>query len=163
MTLRTIVIFLNEIYSKGPKQNYITNKIDVYHIDATWFLDILDSKDYGPKKKTGYRYILVKLDNFSNFARTLALKNQNAQLIEHSFETFPIVLNGKPNLIETVDAKAFVNRTSTDFLNKNNIKRYGSYTFLGVVFGERFNRTIRNFLKRPVLKNDIIGTIYNKQ
>ena len=51
MTQKNIKIFINEIYSKGPKRNYATNKTDVYYIDDVWSLDILDLKDYGPEKK----------------------------------------------------------------------------------------------------------------
>ena len=40
MTQKTIKTFINEISGKGPKQNYITNKTDVYHIDDNWSLDI---------------------------------------------------------------------------------------------------------------------------
>ena len=47
MTQKAIRIFLNEIYSKPPKKHYTTNKTDVYHIDKTWSLVILDLKDYG--------------------------------------------------------------------------------------------------------------------
>ena len=45
MTQKNIKIFINEIYSKPPKKNYITNKTDVYYIDDIWSLDILDLKD----------------------------------------------------------------------------------------------------------------------
>ena len=45
MTQKNIKIFINEIYSKPPKKYYSTNKTDVYHIDDTWSLDILDFKD----------------------------------------------------------------------------------------------------------------------
>ena len=51
MTQKTINIFTKEIYFKGSKQKYITNKTDVYYIDNIWGLDILDSKDYRPEKK----------------------------------------------------------------------------------------------------------------
>ena len=47
MTQKNFEIFINEIYSKGPKTNYATNKTDVYHIDDIWSLNILDLKDYG--------------------------------------------------------------------------------------------------------------------
>ena len=40
MTRKTINIFTNEDYSKGPKQNYMTNKTILYHIDDTWSLDL---------------------------------------------------------------------------------------------------------------------------
>ena len=37
-----------------------------------------------------------------------------------------------------------------DFLNKNNIKIFSRNSSYGAIFAERFNRTIRNLLKRPV-------------
>ena len=49
MTQKSIKNFINESYSKPPKQNYTTNKTDFCHIDEIWSLDILDLKDYGPE------------------------------------------------------------------------------------------------------------------
>ena len=51
MSQKNLNLFINEIFSKGPKKNYATNKTDVYHIDDFWSFDILDPKDYGPEKK----------------------------------------------------------------------------------------------------------------
>ena len=85
MSQKNIKIFINEIYSKPPKKYNPTNKTDVYHIDDIWFLDILDLKDYGPENNKGYRYVLVVIDNFSNFGWTVPLKNKNAQTIKDSF------------------------------------------------------------------------------
>ena len=48
MTQKSIKIFINEIYSKGPQKSYPTNKTDVYQIYDIWSLDILDLKHYGP-------------------------------------------------------------------------------------------------------------------
>ena len=97
MTQKAIEIFINEIYSKGPKKNYPTNKTDVYHIDDIWSLDILDLKNYDPKNNRGYRYVLVVIDNFSKFGWTVPLKNKNAQTIKDSFEN--ISENSKKNQI----------------------------------------------------------------
>ena len=124
MTQKDIKIFINEIYSKPPKKNYITNKTDVYHIDDIWSLDILDLKDYGPKNNRGYRYVLVTIDNFSKFGWTIPLKKKNAQTIKDSFETILIGSKRKPNLIETDRGKEFYNNIFQDFLNKNDIKLY---------------------------------------
>ena len=77
---------MNEIYSKPPKKYYATNKTNVYYIDDTWSLDILDLKDYGPENNRNYRYVLVIIDNFSKFGWTIPLKNKNAQKIKDSFE-----------------------------------------------------------------------------
>ena len=95
MTQKFIKIFINEIYSKPTRKNYATNKTDVYHIDDTWSLDILDLKDYGPENNRGYRYVLVTIDNLSKYGWTLPLKNKNAQTIKDSFEN--IVIGSKKN------------------------------------------------------------------
>ena len=165
MTQKNIKIFINEIYSKPPKKNYITNKTDVYYIDDIWFLDILDLKDYGPENNRGYRYVLVTIDNFSKFGWTIPLKNKKAQTIKDSFETILINSKRKPNLIETDRGKEFYNNIFQDFLNKINIKLYSRNTSLGAVFAERFNRTIRDLLKKIVFEQgdgnwiDILQTI----
>ena len=99
MTQNNIKIFINEIYSKPPKKYYPTNKTDVYHIDDTWSLDILDLKDYGPENNRGYRYVLVAIDNFSKFGWTSPLKNKNSQTIKDSFENILINSKRSPILI----------------------------------------------------------------
>ena len=73
MNHKNIKTFIDEIYSKGPKRNYLTNKTDVYHIDDVWSLDILDLKDYGPENNRNYRYVLVVINIFSKFGWTVPL------------------------------------------------------------------------------------------
>ena len=165
MTQKNIKIFINEIYSKPPKKNYITNKTDVYHIDDIWSLDILDLKDYGPENNRGYRYVLVTIDNFSKFGWTIPLKNKNAQTIKDSFENILTNSKRKPSLVESDRGKEFYNNIFRDFLNKNDIKLYSRNSSYGAVFAERFNRTIRDLLKKIVFENgdakwiDILPTI----
>ena len=172
MSQKNIKIFINEIYSKPPKKIYITNKTDVYHIDDTWSLDILDLKDYGPENNRGYRYVLVIIDNFSKFGWTIPLKNKNAQTIKDSFESILINSKRKPNLIETDRGKEFYKNIFQEFLNKNNIKLYSRNSSYGAVFAERFNRTITDLLKKIVFQHgdanwiDVLPTItkqYNKK
>ena len=165
MSQKNIKIFINEIYSKPPRKYYPTNKTDVYHIDDIWSLDILDLKDYGRENNRGYRYVLVTIDNFSKFGWTTPLKNKNAQTIKDSFENILISSKGKPNLIESDRGKEFYNNIFQEFLNKNNIKLYSRNSSYGAVFAERFNRTIRDLLKRPVFEKgdgnwiDVLPTI----
>ena len=165
MTQKNIKIFINEIYSKGPKKNYATNKTDVYHIDDIWSLDILDLKDYGPENNRGYRYVLVIIDNFSKYGWTIQIKNKNAQTIKDSFENILISSKRKPNLIETDRGKEFYNNIFQDILNKNNIKLYSRNSSNSAVFAERFNRTIRDLLKKVVFEKgdgnwiDVLPTI----
>ena len=165
MTQKNIKIFINEIYSKPPKKYYPTNKTNTYNIDDIWSLDILDLKDYGPKNNRGYRYVLVTIDNFSKFGWTVPLKNKNAQTIKDSFENILITSKRSPNLIESDRGKEFYNIIFQEFLNKNNIKLYSRNTELGAVFAERFNRTIRDLLKKIVFQHgdanwiDVLPTI----
>ena len=165
MTQKNIKIFINEIYSKPPRKYYPTNKTDVYYIDDIWSLDILDLKDYGPENNRGYRYVLVTIDNFSKFGWTSALKNKNAQSIKDSFENILINSKRKPNLIESDRGKEFYNNIFQDFLIKNNIKLYSRNSSYGAVFAERFNRTIRDLLKKIVFERgdgnwiDVLQTI----
>ena len=165
MTQKNIEIFINEIYSKPPKRNYATNKTDVYYIDDIWSLDILDLKDYGRENNRSYRYVLVTIDKFSKYGWTIPLKNKNAQTIKDSFENILISSERSPNLIETDRGKEFYNNIFQDFLNKNKIKLYSRITSLGAVFAERFNRTIRDLLKKVVFEKgdgnwiDVLPTI----
>ena len=165
MTQKNIKIFINEIYSKPPKKYYPTNKTDVYYIDDIWSLDILDLKDYGPENNRGYRYVLVTIDNFSKFGWTIPLKNKNAQTIKNSFENILTSSKRKPNLVESDRGKEFYNNIFQDFLNKNNIRLYSRNSSYGAVFAERFNRTIRDLLKKIVFEQgdakwiDILPTI----
>ena len=165
MTQKNIKNFINEIYSKPPRKNYPTNKTDVYHIDDIWSLDILDLKDYGPENNRVYRYVLVTIDNFSKFGWTSPLKNKNAQTIKDSFENILTSFKRKPNLIETDRGKEFYNNIFQEFLNKINIKLYSRNSSYGAVFAERFNRTIRDLLKKIVFEQgdanwiDVLPTI----
>ena len=71
----------------------------------------------------------------------------------------------KPNLIESDRGKEFYNNIFQDFLNKNNIKLYSRNSSYGAVFADRFNRTIRDLLKKPVFEKgdgnwiDVLPTI----
>ena len=152
MTQKNIKIIINEIYSKPPNKNYTTYKTDVYHIDDIWSLGILDLNDYGPKNNRGHRYVLVIIDSFSNFGWTVILKNKNAQTIKDSFEIILLDSKRKPNLIKSDRGREFYNNIFQDFLSKNNINTYSRNSSYGAVFAERFNRTIRDLLKRPVFQ-----------
>ena len=165
MTQKNIKLFINQIYFKPPEKNYATNKTDVYHIDDTWSLDILDLKDYGPENNRGYRYLLVIKYNFSKFGWTVPLKSKNAITMKVFFESILIRSKRKPNLIETDRGKEFFNNIFQSFLNNNNIKLYSRNTYLGAVFAERFDKSIRDLLKKPVFERgdgnwiDILSTI----
>ena len=88
MTQKNIKTIKNEIYSRGPKKNYDTNKTNVYYIDNIWSLDILDLKHFGTENNRGYRSVLVIIDNFSKYGLTIPLKNKNASTIKRLFRKY---------------------------------------------------------------------------
>ena len=97
MTQKNIKMFINELYSKPPLGYYATNKSDVYHIEDTWSLDILDLKDYGLENNRSYRYVLDITDIFSKFGWTVPIKNKNVQTRKDSFKN--ILISSKENHI----------------------------------------------------------------
>ena len=88
----------------------------------------------------------------SKFGWVTPLRNKSSQTIVDEFSKIINNSKRKPNLIETDDGKEFVNKIFNEFLKVNNIKRYSRYTSKGAVFAERFNKTIRNLLKKPVFE-----------
>ena len=156
---------MSEIYSKPAKKNYPTNKTGIFHIDDIWILDILYLKDYGLENNRGYIYVLVIIDIFSKFGWLVPIKNKNAITIKDSFEKILKSSKRKPGLKESDRGKKFYNNIFQEFLNKNNNKIYSRNTSLGAVFAERYNRTIRDLLKRPVSESggrnwiDVLPTI----
>ena len=105
-----------------------------------------------PKNNWGYRYTLVVIDNFSKFGWTITLKSKYAQSKTDAFSQTVKTSRHKPNLLETDDGKKYVNKNFNLFLNSNKVKRYSRKTSFGAVFAERFDRTIRNVLKKPVFE-----------
>ena len=129
-------------------------------------------KSYAPENKRGYRYVLVVIDNFSELGWTLILKYKNSQKVKDSSEKILINSKRSPNLVETQRGKELLSEAFTDFLNEIINKVYSRSASSGAVFAERFNRTIRDLLKRPVfLKRDgnwilLLSTLtkqYNKR
>ena len=123
MTQKSIKIFFNEIYSKPPKKNYVTNRTDVYHIDEIWSLDILDFEDYGPENNRINRYVLVIIDNLSKYGWTVPLKNKNAQTMKDTFEKILISSKRKPNYFETDRGKEFYNNFFSKLLQFQTISK----------------------------------------
>ena len=58
----------------------------------------------------------------------------------------------KPKLIENHRGKEFYNNFFQDFLDKSNIKIFSRNNSSGAVFAERFNRTMRDLLKKIVFE-----------
>ena len=81
------------------------------------------------------------------------MKNENAQTIKESLESIIISSKRRPNLLEGDRDRGFYDNIFQDFLEKINIKLYSRISSYGAVFAERFNRTIRDLLKKIVFEH----------
>ena len=140
---KNIKIFIDEIYSKGPKRNYETNKVTVKHIDQIWSIDLGDMSDYSIKNNNGYRYIFVIIDDFSKYLFTVPLRNKNAQTITNEFSNILSTSGRKPYNLESDRGGEFYNAIFQNFLKLKNIHHYSRYTDKGPSIAERVNKTLQ--------------------
>ena len=122
-------------------------------------------KDYGPENFEGYRYVSFVIDELNKIGWIVPMQNKSSQTRKNSFESILRYSKRKQTLFGTKDGKELVIKIFTDFLIRNNIERYSRYTCLGAGFADRFNRTIKNHLKKPVFERvvanwvDVLPTI----
>ena len=85
------------------------------------------------------------------------MKNKYAQLITDVFSKNKKASKRKRNILETDDSKEYVNEFFNELLNNSSNKRYSHYTDKGAVYAEKFSRTLRNLIKRPVFEKQKAG------
>ena len=128
----------------------------------------MDLNDYGPKNNRGYRYCLIVINNFSEYGWVIPIKNKNSQTIKDSFENILTISKRKPKNLESDRGKEFYNSIFKSLLQINNINHYSRYTDKGPSIVERFNRTIRHLLEKPIFLNgdanwiNILPTMMNE-
>ena len=117
-------IFIDEIYSKSPKENYETNKIVYNHIDEIWSIDLADFSDYKISNNKGFFYKFVFIDNFSKFLWAIPFKNKYSQTITNEFSNISSTSKRKPLKIESDRGSEFFNSIFQNFLKFKNIQHY---------------------------------------
>ena len=145
-------IFIDEIYSKPPLRNYLTNKVIYNHIDEIWSIDLADFLDYKTSNNKGFRYIFIIIDNFSKYLWAIPLKNKYSQTITNEFSIILTKSKRKPLKLESDRGSEWYNSVFQNFLKTKNIQHYSRYTDKGPSIGERVIRTVRNLLKKPVFE-----------
>ena len=145
-------IFIDEIYSKPPKKKYPTIKIIYNHSDDIWSIDLADMIEYKISNNKGFRYIFIIVDNFSKYLWAIPLKNKYSQTITNEFSNIITTSKRKPLKIESNRGSEFYNSIFQNFLKAKNKHLYSRFTDKGPSIAERFIRTIRNILKKPVFE-----------
>ena len=115
-------------------------------IDDLWQADLVDLTSLAPQND-GYRYILSIIDVFSKFAWTVPLRNKKGITICEAFQK--IIIERKPNFLQTDKGTEFLNSNFQLLLRENGIKFYTSQNEdIKCAVVERFNRTLKSRMFR---------------
>ena len=132
---------LNKPYRKRfPTRKYLTSGIN-----ELWQLDLMEMIPYASVNK-GYKYILTAIDVFSRFAYALPLKRKSSEDIVKALTA--LFKMNKPLNIQTDYGKEFYNKKVNVLLKKMGINHYSVNSQFKAAVVERFNRTLRDKLKR---------------
>ena len=123
-----------------PTRSYIT-----FHVDDLWQMDLMEMIPYS-KINSGYKYILTCIDIFSRLAKAIPLKTKSAYDV--SIAITKLFKDAKPKNLQTDLGKEFYNSKVKEILKKNDINHYSVYSQFKSAIVERFNRTLRDRLKK---------------
>ena len=118
-----IKLFIDENYSKPPKTNYPTNKIECNHIDEIWCIDLADMIDYKTSNNQGFRYTFVIIENCSKNLWAIPLKNKYSQSITNEISNKLTTSKRKPLKIESDRGSEFYNSIFQNFFKTKNIQQ----------------------------------------
>ena len=91
------------------------------------------------------------IDNFSKYFWATPLKKNYSQTITNEFSKTLTTSKRKALKLEPDRGTEFYNSTFQNFLRSRNIQHYSRYTDKRPSIAERVIKTLRNFLKKPVL------------
>ena len=144
--------FIDEINSTPPYKSYETNNFLNSHIDEIWSIDLADMIDCKTSNIKQYRYTFSIIDNFSKCAWCIPLKNKNSQIITKEDSNILTTSKRTPLNLEPDRGAAFYNTIFQKSSKSKIIHHFSRYTDIGSSMAERFTRTIRNLLKKPVFE-----------
>ena len=147
-------IFIKEIYSKPPEENYQSNKIILSRIDEIWSIDLADMVDYKTSNNKGFRYIYIIIVIFSKYLWAIPLINKNSQTITNEFSNILTTSKQSAGKKGSDRGTQFYNGIFQNFLKTKNIQQYSRFTDKGSSIAERVIRTIRNLLKKPIFSEE---------
>ena len=76
-------------------------KVVCNHIDEFWTIDLADMIDYKISNNKGFRYIFIKIDNFSKYLSAIPFKNKNSQIVTTDFSNISTTSIRSPGKVES--------------------------------------------------------------
>ena len=131
---------------KPPKKHFKRRKTISMGIDDLWQADLVDLTSLA-RQNDGYKFILTVIDVFSRFSWVRPLKSKTGQSLREAFAS--IIVDRKPNYLQTDKGSEFLNSTFQSLLEANDIKFYTSQNEdIKCALVERFNRTLKSRMFR---------------
>ena len=135
--------------NKPLRRRFPTRSYKTSGINDLWQADLMEMIPYG-SINNGYKYILTCIDVFSRFARASPLKTKSAKDVSVALET--MFKDSRPKHLQTDLGKEFYNSTIKNKLQSLNINHYSVFSQYKAAYVERFNRTLRERLKKYFTK-----------
>ena len=126
-------------------------KVIVNHIDEIHSCDLVDMQKYS-KVNRGYKYIFTNIDIFSKYSWSFPLKTKTIKDIKPCFQK--IFKERKPKYIWSDQESTFFSKEMLKYFENHNIKIYYTHSNLKAVIIERFNRSLRELMKKAFVKNN---------
>ena len=140
---------LSEELNKPVINKFSRKKIIVNHINEIHSCDLVNMVKYSRMNK-GYKYIFTNIDIFSKYAWSSPIKSKKISDIKPCFQK--IFKEGKPKSIWSDKESSFLSKEMLKFFEDHNIKIYYTNSNLKAVVIERFNRSLRELMRRNFLK-----------
>ena len=131
--------------NKPMRKRFPTRPYRTNGINDVWQMDLMEMIPYAKINK-GFKYILTCIDVFSRVASAVPTKTKNATEMSEAIQI--LFKDNVPANLQTDAGKEFYNSKVKSILETLNINHYSVYTPNKAAVVERFNRTLRDRLKR---------------
>ena len=120
-----------EIFSPVIK-NFQRMKIQTHHKNECWSIDSIDRSTLSKYNKN-YKFIFKIIDNHTNYARAIPLKDKSGKSTTTAFKNLLETSRRKPQKVWLDRGKEFYIKTFLDFLKGLNIQIYSTNSDLKAV------------------------------
>ena len=105
------------------------------------------------RQNSGYKYLLILIDDFSRYAYAEPVKDKNAKTVVKAMKRVLERMPKTPLNIRHDAGKEFVNKEFTQLMKDKGINNFVATTEVKANYAERFIRTLKNRLNRYMTAN----------
>ena len=128
---------------------YVYKKRELFQSDVVFF-----TNDEMVKANAGFRYLFTCIDVFSKMAWVYPMKDNKCQTVMNCFKDILSKCGEKPERLNSDRGSELICKKFENFLIKNNIYHYLSYSERKCPVIERFNLTIQRIIYKMMAKQN---------